>query len=441
MIRRLRQHFINEGTPGKQYLITGSPQCPIPEPNMLNMIQGAKFDALWVQFYNNDAFGCTAHQWSLNNPDYSKGSSENVGGFNFDQWASDANLGASAGAKIYIGLLGSKQASSFAPQDYLEPSQLKDIVHAYQGHAQFGGVMIWEATYAQNNKIASQPYYDFVKEVLLGLDPPTSSTTTSSSTTSSSSTGSSSVMTTTRSTISSSSMTTTLSTTSSLLSTTSRGSSTSSSMSQASSTSQSQSSSSSQSSSQSSTSSGSSSQSSTSNTASSTTSSVATSSLSSSQFSTLGVSSSSTSSITSSGSTSGSSSSSGSTSGSSSVSTTTQGSPTSVSTTMQSSPASSSTSATSSQGTSSGKKYCMYPKTASKFMSWISSVCEPTADVLQGRAQAMQFLYQAVARPPCPLRAHHPVNHSPPVQARHLAQPLPSPAQVRAITFRHTSST
>ena len=54
MISALREGF--ETDTANTYFITGAPQCPIPEPNMGVLIDNAKFDYLWPQFYNNNNY-------------------------------------------------------------------------------------------------------------------------------------------------------------------------------------------------------------------------------------------------------------------------------------------------------------------------------------------------------------------------------------------------
>lgn len=81
MINRLREHFTEN--PSKTYLISGAPQCPLPEVNMGEMINAAKFDILWIQFYNNDYRQCTARQWADN---YALTGGEDFSMFNYDQW-------------------------------------------------------------------------------------------------------------------------------------------------------------------------------------------------------------------------------------------------------------------------------------------------------------------------------------------------------------------
>ena len=75
LINKLRSLFAEDSS--HSYQISGAPQCPIPEPNMGAMIAAAKFDMLFIQFYNNPY--CSAYQ--VVRPDGGEGD-----GFNFDDW-------------------------------------------------------------------------------------------------------------------------------------------------------------------------------------------------------------------------------------------------------------------------------------------------------------------------------------------------------------------
>ncbi|KAL2065294.1 hypothetical protein VTL71DRAFT_2963 [Oculimacula yallundae] len=188
-IKRLRELFAAhklKNKCSKTYLISGAPQCPLPEGNMGLTIAGAQFDILFIQFYNNAANGCTARNW------ISKG---NAGGFNYNAWITTIQQGASKGAKVYLGLLGSTTAGNAG--DYLTALESKSLIDAWHGAPQFGGVMLWEATYAENNFPSSFPgknYYQIIKQLLNAYAPATTapaavcSTTVSSSSRSSTST-------------------------------------------------------------------------------------------------------------------------------------------------------------------------------------------------------------------------------------------------------------
>ncbi|KAK6614690.1 chitin recognition protein [Botrytis cinerea] len=175
MINRLREHFAEN--PSKKYFISGAPQCPLPEPNMGAMIAGAQFDLLWIQFYNNAAAQCTARQWADN---YALTGQEDSAEFTYNQWLSTINNGASAGASIYLGLLGSTLAGTAS--DYISPLEAQSLIESYHNKPQFGGVMIWEATYSQENtdeELKGDSYHGFIKSCLASYAPPPPTSTSS----------------------------------------------------------------------------------------------------------------------------------------------------------------------------------------------------------------------------------------------------------------------
>ena len=74
LVTKLRSYFSSD--PSHTYYISGAPQCPLPETNMGAAIKSAKFDYLFIQFYNNDY--CSAYQLFQNDG----------GSFNYDSWVS-----------------------------------------------------------------------------------------------------------------------------------------------------------------------------------------------------------------------------------------------------------------------------------------------------------------------------------------------------------------
>jgi chitinase len=198
-INRLRELFAEHKSVNpcsKDYIISGAPQCPLDEPYMSTAIAEAQFDVLWIQFYNNGANGCTARNYT------DSLAAKKTSGFNYDSWVTKVNAGKSAGAKLYIGLLAGQAGSTGSPNDYINAAAVQTLVTQYHSHAQFGGVMLYEATVAENNG----QFYNQIKAVLNSVAAAgtvTSSATICSSTTSSSSKISSTSTSTTSSKISS----------------------------------------------------------------------------------------------------------------------------------------------------------------------------------------------------------------------------------------------
>lgn len=141
MISALRSSFAQD--PANKYYITGAPQCPIPEPNMGVIINGAQFDYLWPQFYNNNnyTYPC-ALGFNGNAP------------LNYNQWVSFLAGTPSANAKIFFGVPAAPLAANGAPSGetyYITPAQLSTLVSEYKGTSSFGGVMMWSAGFSDTS--------------------------------------------------------------------------------------------------------------------------------------------------------------------------------------------------------------------------------------------------------------------------------------------------
>ena len=175
MITQLRALFVTN--PCKKYLITGSPQCSVPDANMDEMIQTVAFDILWVQFYNTPS--CSARTWVGGNSALnSTNGKSSTSGFTYDTWVSRTASGASKNAKIYIGLLGGLTGTTTAHEnDFLWPTEATNLIKTYVNEARFGGVMLWEATAADEQSVKSgstvSNYYTFIKSVLKPYAPET----------------------------------------------------------------------------------------------------------------------------------------------------------------------------------------------------------------------------------------------------------------------------
>lgn len=141
MISALRSKFASD--PSNTYYITGAPQCPIPEPNMGEVISSSQFDYLLVQFYNNNNY---THPCST-------GFNGNAP-FNYDQWVSFIAGTPSSGAKIFIGVPAAPLAANGSPSGelyYITPDQLASLVNQYKSNSAFGGIMMWSAGFSDTN--------------------------------------------------------------------------------------------------------------------------------------------------------------------------------------------------------------------------------------------------------------------------------------------------
>ncbi|RFU80675.1 class iii chitinase 2 [Trichoderma arundinaceum] len=149
LIKKLRSNF-NSG----DFVITGAPQCPIPEPNMQQIITTSQFDYLWVQFYNNPC--------SVNS------------NINFNDWVSNVANTPSAKAKIFIGVPASPRGATgtdSGAQYYLEPSALNTLVGQYKTNHAFGGIMMWAAGFSDNNIVNGCTYAQQAHHILQNGSP------------------------------------------------------------------------------------------------------------------------------------------------------------------------------------------------------------------------------------------------------------------------------
>ncbi|KAH6608023.1 glycoside hydrolase family 18 protein [Trichoderma cornu-damae] len=172
LISTLRSNFASD--PGNTYYITGAPQCPIPEPNMGEIISSSQFDYLWVQFYNN-------------NPTCSLGLPGDAP-FNFDDWAAFVATTPSKNAKLFIGAPASTLAANGNAGGaiyYATPDQLASVVAGARSSPYFGGIMLWDAGYSDSNVNAGCNFAQEAKSILLtgspcGGSPPVGSNTPTS---------------------------------------------------------------------------------------------------------------------------------------------------------------------------------------------------------------------------------------------------------------------
>jgi chitinase len=180
LVNRLRDYI---EASSKNIVLTAAPQCPLTEEyfQMKQILTEAKFDKIWIQFYNNPS--C------------------NVGapGFNYHGWESFLKNTNSKDAELFIGLPASPAAAS---NGYITPQAAKEVICSVKDTTTFGGVMLWDAYFGSKNVVDGKPYYDHIAKALqcggcgetdCPVAPPTgsgpgstTSTTASASTTSSS---------------------------------------------------------------------------------------------------------------------------------------------------------------------------------------------------------------------------------------------------------------
>ncbi|TQV93208.1 hypothetical protein V2A60_010357 [Cordyceps javanica] len=161
LIAKLRGNFAKDAS--KKYFITGAPQCPIPEPNMGEIISNSQFDYIFVQFYNNNNYTVPcALPINGNAP------------FNYNNWTNFISTTPSKDAKIFIGVPASTIAANgnaSGARYYATPEQLAAIVNDYKGDSHFGGIMMWSAGFSDSNVINGCTYAQQAKNILVSGGP------------------------------------------------------------------------------------------------------------------------------------------------------------------------------------------------------------------------------------------------------------------------------
>lgn len=131
--------------------LSAAPQCPL-QPQyfyLKELIQHAKLDALFIQFYNN--IGCDAIV------DDSPGDD-----FNYDAWEDViAQSDKSRDAKLYIGLQPIEGSSG-----YVTAWQMQHIICKYQNKKNFGGISLWDLTLATKIVKDGKTYLESAMDVL-----------------------------------------------------------------------------------------------------------------------------------------------------------------------------------------------------------------------------------------------------------------------------------
>ncbi|KAL1736950.1 glycoside hydrolase family 18 protein [Schizophyllum commune] len=132
--------FVNEirslaSGASKKYYVTAAPQCVYPDASLGGVLNAVGFDAIYVQFYNN--------QCGL--PNYGQVSNWNFG--TWDYWA--RHVSPNPDVKVYI---GAPASSGAAGSGYVSSSTLNNIATTMRkSFPSFGGVMLWDASQAVYN--------------------------------------------------------------------------------------------------------------------------------------------------------------------------------------------------------------------------------------------------------------------------------------------------
>ncbi|KAL0950817.1 hypothetical protein HGRIS_007581 [Hohenbuehelia grisea] len=145
-VNRLRS--LSRGA-SKRYYITAAPQCPFPDEAVGAALNGAPFDAVYVQFYNNFCESSSPSQFNF---------------ATWDNWARKTSP--NPNVKVYIGA----PAADYAAGDgFVDINTLSRIAKdAQRKYSTFGGVMLWDASVARKNNRFDRA----IKQALVNGQPP-----------------------------------------------------------------------------------------------------------------------------------------------------------------------------------------------------------------------------------------------------------------------------
>ncbi|KAI1501885.1 glycoside hydrolase superfamily [Biscogniauxia marginata] len=135
MVKRLHERIKHCD---KEMILPAAPQCPLSDEyfQMKTLLQETKFDKIWV-----------------------------YDGFNYNDWARFIEDTPNRDSELFIGLI----ASPFATNDgtgYVAPGAIQALICEYKRQAHFGGVMLWDANYAERNINSGKSYCENAAESL-----------------------------------------------------------------------------------------------------------------------------------------------------------------------------------------------------------------------------------------------------------------------------------
>jgi len=125
----------------KQWYLTGAPQCAQPDHWITDAVQKVKFDALFVQFYNNPK--CETTSWKSGKSQLTDES------FNYQKWHNWATT-KSANKNIKL-FLGAVLSGGVTHTGYVSRTVVTNVVKDIKKYSSFAGVMFWDASESSAN--------------------------------------------------------------------------------------------------------------------------------------------------------------------------------------------------------------------------------------------------------------------------------------------------
>ncbi|KAG0689276.1 hypothetical protein C6P40_005332 [Pichia californica] len=169
LVTKLRTYF-DEDT-SKNYFISASPQCPYPDASVGNLLENAKVDFAFIQFYNNYCSTIGSY-------------------FNWDTWNTYAEtVSPNPDIKLFVGLPAGTGAagSGYATLDEIKTTFEDYILNIEDTY--FGGFALWDASWSSFNTVNDDTFGNNLKSLLTNAygDSTATSTTKNEKTTESTS--------------------------------------------------------------------------------------------------------------------------------------------------------------------------------------------------------------------------------------------------------------
>lgn len=128
-------------------LLSAAPQCVIPDARIAPALKAVPFDFIFAQFYNT--YECSA---AKGYKDLKAGATTKTTTFTFQAWLDWlAKESANKQVKLYMGLPAGPDGLPTHKDHYLNPTEADYLINRYKNNANFGGVMLWEATVSVRN--------------------------------------------------------------------------------------------------------------------------------------------------------------------------------------------------------------------------------------------------------------------------------------------------
>jgi len=146
----------------RKYIIGAAPQCPFPDgylgpyPGKALGDVGYEFDEVYVQFYNN---------WCHTG-------NKRVFYDHMKKWLDFSKNSKPGGPMIFVGM-PAKIGGSGNAANYRPLNEVQDIFNKLKDEPRFGGFMLWDAGFDQNNIINGKPYSENIVLMMnKGVVPP-----------------------------------------------------------------------------------------------------------------------------------------------------------------------------------------------------------------------------------------------------------------------------